>query len=65
MKILDRYILRKYFTTFFFTLIILIPIAIAIDVSEKVGKFLKADDLTLNEILYDYYGNWITIWQCY
>ena len=59
MKILDRYILRKYFTTFFFTLIILIPIAIAIDVSEKVGKFLKADDLTMNEIIYDYYGNFI------
>ena len=59
MKILDKYILKKYFTTFFFTLIILIPIAIAIDVSEKVGKFLKADDLTLNEILYDYYGNFI------
>ena len=59
MKILDRYILRKYFTTFFFTLIILIPIAIAIDVSEKVGKFLKADDITMNEIIYDYYGNFI------
>ena len=59
LKILDRYILKKYFTTFFFTLIILIPIAIAIDVSEKVGKFLKADDLTLNEILYDYYVNFI------
>lgn len=59
MKILDKYILRKYFTTFFFTLLILIPIAIAIDVSEKVGKFLKADDLTLNEILNDYYVNFI------
>ena len=38
---------------------ILIPIAIAIDVSEKVGKFLKAEDLTFDEILYDYYGNFI------
>ena len=59
MKILDRYILRKYFTSFFFTLVILIPIAIAIDVSEKVGKFVKAEDLTLNEILQDYYLNFI------
>ena len=31
----------------------------AIDVSEKVGKFMKADDLTMNEIIYDYYGNFI------
>ena len=59
MKILDRYILKKYFTTFFFTLLILIPIAVSIDISEKVGKFLKASDLTFDEIIYDYYVNFI------
>ena len=59
MKILDKYILKKYFTSFFFTLLILIPIAIAIDVSEKVGKFLKAEDLTLNEIISEYYVSFI------
>ena len=53
LKIFDKYILKKYFTSFFFTLMILIPIAIAIDDSEKVGKFLKEDDLTLNEIIKD------------
>jgi lipopolysaccharide export system permease protein len=37
----------------------LTPIAVAIDISEKVGKFLKAEDLTLNEIIYDYYVNFI------
>lgn len=31
----------------------------AIDVSEKVGKFLKADNLTLGEIMKDYYGSFI------
>ncbi|MCA0931471.1 LptF/LptG family permease [Lutimonas saemankumensis] len=59
MKILDRYILRKYFTSFIFTLLILIPIAMAIDVAEKVGKFLKAEDLTVQEIINDYYVNFI------
>jgi len=59
LKILDKYILKKYFTSFFFTLLILIPIAIAIDVSEKVGKFLKAENLTLGEIVKDYYGSFI------
>ena len=59
MKILDKYILKKYFVSFFFTLIILIPIAIAIDVSEKVGKFLKADDLAVKEIISEYYFNFI------
>ena len=37
----------------------MIPIAIAIDVSEKVGRFLKADDITLTEIIRDYYGSFI------
>lgn len=43
----------------FFTLFILIPIAVVIDVSEKVDKFLRHDDLTLYEILKDYYLNFI------
>ena len=38
---------------------ILIPIAVSIDISEKVGKFLKATELTLDEIIYDYYLNFI------
>ena len=57
MKILDKYILKKYFTSFIFTLLILIPIAIAIDISDRVDNFIKADDLTLNEIVRDYYVN--------
>ena len=59
MKILDKYILRKYFTSFIFTLLILIPIAMAIDVAEKVGKFIKNEELTANEIFNDYYLNFI------
>ena len=35
MKILDWYILKRYLVTFLFTLLILIPIAIAIDISEN------------------------------
>lgn len=59
MKILDKYILKKYFVSFFFTLLILIPIAVAIDVSQKVDKFLKHPDLSLSEILNDYYLNFV------
>jgi lipopolysaccharide export system permease protein len=50
MRKLDRYILKKYIVTFIFTLLILIPVAIAIDVSEKIGKFLANTDLGLMEI---------------
>ena len=55
MRKLDKYILKKYLTSFIFTLLILIPVAIAIDVSEKIGKFLANPDLTFTEIVQDYY----------
>ncbi|CAL2080926.1 lipopolysaccharide export system permease protein [Tenacibaculum sp. 190524A05c] len=46
-------------TTFLFTLLILIPIAVAIDISEKIDKFLRNETLTLFEIVNDYYKNFI------
>ena len=59
MKIIDAYILKRYLVTFVFTLLILIPIAIAIDIAEKVDKFLASDSITLFEIVNDYYINFI------
>lgn len=45
--------------TFVFTLLILIPIAVAIDIAEKIDKFLASDTLTFVEIVNDYYKNFI------
>jgi len=45
--------------SFLFTLFILTPIAIAIDVSEKIDKFLRHTNLSLIEIIQDYYLNFI------
>lgn len=59
MRILDKYILLRYLKSVFFTLFILIPIAVVIDVSEKVDKFLRHDELTVLEILGDYYLNFV------
>ena len=59
MKIIDWYILKRFLVTFLFTLLILIPIAIAIDVSEKIDNFLEHPNLGLNEVLNDYYLNFI------
>lgn len=47
----------------FFALFILIPIAVVIDVSEKIDKFLRYDDLTVVEILKDYYLNFIIFYS--
>ncbi len=57
MKILDKYILSKYFKTFIFTILLLLPIAIAIDISEKIHKFIKHEDLTVWTIIKDHYLN--------
>ncbi len=59
MKIIDSYILKRYLVTFIFTLLILIPIAIAINIAEKIDKFLASDTITLFEIINDYYLNFI------
>ncbi|WP_369048625.1 LptF/LptG family permease [Tenacibaculum sp. UWU-22] len=59
MKILDWYILKKFLVTFLFTLLILIPIAVAIDIAEKIDKFLHSDDLTFFQIVDEYYKNFI------
>jgi lipopolysaccharide export system permease protein len=59
LRILDKYILKKYLGSFIFTLFILIPIAIAIDVSEKIDKFLRHTNLSIGEIIEDYYVNFI------
>jgi len=59
LRILDKYILKKYLGSFLFTLFILIPIAIAIDVAEKIDKFLRHTNLSFEEIVEDYYANFI------
>ncbi|HCY96828.1 MAG TPA: permease [Polaribacter sp.] len=51
--------LKRFLVTFLFTLLILIPIAIAIDVSEKIDNFLEHPNLQLSEVLNDYYINFI------
>lgn len=59
MRIIDKYILKKYLGSFFFILFILIPVIIAVDISEKIDKFIRHPDLTKTEIIQDYYVNFI------
>ena len=41
MKIIDKYILKRYLSNFFVMLLMFIPIGIIIDVSEKVDKMVE------------------------
>jgi lipopolysaccharide export system permease protein len=58
MKILDWYIVKKYLSTFFFTMMLITMIAVMIDYFERVDKFINAD-LSFKEIVLDYYLHFV------
>lgn len=57
-KILDLYIIKKFLGTFFFTLLIIMCIAVIFDIQEKYEDFV-INDAPLKEIIVDYYLNFI------
>jgi lipopolysaccharide export system permease protein len=58
IKILDRYILTKFLSTFFFTVLLLIIVICVIDYTEKSGDFIKTN-APLEAIIFDYFGSFI------
>ncbi|HAS36200.1 MAG TPA: permease [Flavobacteriales bacterium] len=58
MKKLDWYILKRFLTTFFFMLMVIMLIAVVFDVSEKIDDFFK-NSAPLSKILFDYYLNFV------
>ena len=58
MKKIDRYILSKYLTTFFFCLLLFTAIVVVVDISEKTDDFVKSK-LPLSKIITDYYFGFI------
>ena len=58
LKTLDLYIIRKFLSTFFFTVLIFSMISGIIDFSEKVEKFIE-EPITKKEIYIDYFPNFL------
>ena len=58
IRILDRYIAKKFITTFFLSLLLIIVIVIIFDLSEKIDDFVKGE-APLKEIIFDYYCNYL------
>ena len=58
MKKIDKYILGKYLTNFFFCLLLLTVIVVVVDVSEKTDDFVKSK-LSATQIITDYYLGFI------
>ena len=57
-KVLDVYLIKKYFSTFFFSLLICTLISVAIDFSDKIKSFIEKP-CTAMEIAFDYYPGFI------
>jgi len=58
MKKIDWYIIKKFLSTFFFTISLILLIVIIFDVSEKIDDFLR-NDIALKDIIFKYYLNFI------
>ena len=58
ITILDMYIVKKFLGTFFFSIALILSIAVIFDFSEKIDNFLD-HDATLYDILTKYYLNFI------
>lgn len=55
MKILDKYILKRYLLTFAVMILLFIPISIMAHLAEQIGK-MQDNEAPLNEII-EYFGN--------
>jgi lipopolysaccharide export system permease protein len=58
LKVLDRYIIRKFLGTYIFAIALIIIIVMIFDYAEKVDDFI-ATKPTWGEVIFDYYLNFI------
>lgn len=55
---LDRYIITKFLGTYFFSIAIIISIAVVFDIQEKIEDFIE-NQAPMSEIVFEYYMNFI------
>ncbi|HLP72616.1 MAG TPA: LptF/LptG family permease [Bacteroidales bacterium] len=58
IKLIDWYIIRKFLGTFFFSLILILTIAVVFDFAEKIDNFMERQ-APVKAIVFDYYMNFI------
>ncbi len=58
LRKLDRYIIKKFLGTFFFSILLIVSIAVVFDITEKIDDFLEKG-APLKAIVVDYYLNFI------
>jgi lipopolysaccharide export system permease protein len=58
VKLIDRYIIRKFLGTFFFCIVLILAIAVVFDFAEKIDNFMEKQ-APVKAIIFDYYFNFI------
>lgn len=58
IKRIDRYIIRKFLGTFFFSIVLILTIAVVFDFAEKIDNFMEKE-APVKAIIFDYYFNFI------
>ena len=58
MKKIDLYIIKRFLSTFFLTIGLILIVVIIFDISEKIDDFLESE-VGLNKIIFSYYLNFI------
>ncbi|SDM56818.1 lipopolysaccharide export system permease protein [Catalinimonas alkaloidigena] len=61
MKILDRYLLKKFLTSYVFVVFVLVLVICVIDFTDKNDNFLKTNP-PWSAVLFDYYFNLFPYW---
>jgi lipopolysaccharide export system permease protein len=58
IRLIDKYIIRKFLGTFFFCLALILTIAVVFDFAEKIDNFME-HQAPAKAIIFDYYMNFI------
>lgn len=58
MKLIDKYIIKKFLGTFVFAILLIIGLAVVFDITEKMDDFIEKQ-APLKAIVFDYYLNFI------
>jgi lipopolysaccharide export system permease protein len=58
IKLIDAYIIRKFLGTFFFSMLLILTIAVVFDFAEKIDNFMEKE-APIKAIIFDYYLNFI------
>jgi lipopolysaccharide export system permease protein len=62
LKRIDTYIIKKFLGTYFFSITMILSIAVVFDLTEKLDKFFE-NKAPLKEIVFDYYLNFIPFYM--